>query len=97
MTAHSSLVKVPPSSAPATWMYLKSSGLLNIMRFLVNSTRQSITLVFNQVSLDMHGAQYTCHVTSPYGTQERNITVITEGETVTTLGLVLWKVLILVA
>ena len=47
---------------------------------LVNSTRQSITLVFNQVSLDMHGAQYTCHVTSPYGTQERNITVITEGE-----------------
>ena len=47
---------------------------------LATSTSSTRALVFSRVSLDMHGAQYTCHVTSPYGTQERNITVTTEGK-----------------
>ena len=64
---------------------------------LANSTSQPITLVFNQVSLDMHGAQYTCHVTSPYGIQERTITVITEGEMLLSWASIIsyWKVLFL--
>ena len=64
---------------------------------LVNSTRQTITLVFNKVTLDVHGAQYTCRVTSPYGIQERTITVVTEGEMLLSWASIIsyWKVLFL--
>ena len=65
--------------------YINCSSDLDVTRIDWISHRRgystrSLGLLFDQVTLDMHGAQYTCRVTSPYGVQERTITVVTEGK-----------------
>ena len=50
-----------------------------------NSSSQSLTLLLDPVSADHHNTQYTCRVTSPYGTQEETINV-----TVQSKFLILW-------
>jgi len=47
---------------------------------VVNSNSQSLTLPLNPVSVDHHNTQYTCRVTSPYGTQEETINNTVQSE-----------------
>ena len=44
------------------------------------SAVEQLSLVFNPVNDSMHGRQYTCRVTSPYGIQEETIQVTAESK-----------------
>jgi len=47
---------------------------------VANSNSQSLTLPLNPVSVDHHNSQYTCRVTSPYGTQEETVNITVQSE-----------------
>lgn len=45
-----------------------------------SSTQPQIGLSFSPVNDSVHGRQYTCRVTTPYGMQEKNITIFVQGK-----------------
>jgi len=45
-----------------------------------SSSVEQLSLVFNPVNDSIHGRQYTCRVTSPYGIQEETIQVTAESK-----------------
>ena len=47
---------------------------------VVTSSSQSLTLLLDPVSADHHNTQYTCRVTSPYGTQEKTINITVQSK-----------------
>ena len=46
---------------------------------IVNSTASQLDLSFNPVNDSIHGRQYTCRVTTPYGIQEKRLTIQIRG------------------
>jgi hypothetical protein len=47
---------------------------------IMSSSSSAIDLSFNPVNDSIHGRQYTCRVTTPYGVQEQNVTIIVQGK-----------------
>ena len=47
---------------------------------VTTSSSQSLTLLLDPVSADHHNTQYTCRVTSPYGTQEETIDITVQSK-----------------
>jgi len=47
---------------------------------VVNSTSQSLTLLLDPVSVDHHNTQYTCRVSTPYGSQEKTINITVQSK-----------------
>ena len=47
---------------------------------IVNSSSSSIDLSFSPVNDSIHGRQYTCRVTTPYGVQQQNVTITVQGK-----------------
>jgi len=47
---------------------------------VVNSTSQSLTLLLDPVSADHHNTQYTCRVSTPYGSQEKTINITVQSK-----------------
>ena len=47
---------------------------------VVSSTATVAELVLNQVNDSIHEVEYTCRVTSPYGSEERSTTVVVSGK-----------------
>lgn len=45
-----------------------------------NSSSSSIDLSFSPVNDSIHGRQYTCRVTTPYGVQQQNVTITVQGK-----------------
>ena len=46
---------------------------------VVSSTSSQLDLSFNPVNDSMHGRQYRCRVTTPYGIQEERLTIQITG------------------
>ena len=44
-----------------------------------STSRQELELEFNPVNDTIHGREYTCRVTSPYGSQEETVSIVAEG------------------
>ena len=49
-------------------------------KVLVSSLSSQIGLSFSPVNDSVHGRQYTCRVTTQYGVQEKNVTILVQGE-----------------
>ena len=47
---------------------------------VANSNSQSLTLLLDPVSANHDNTQYTCRVTSPYGTQEETVNITVQSE-----------------
>lgn len=49
-------------------------------KVVVSSSSQQIGLSFSPVNDSIHGRQYTCRVTTQYGLQEKNVTILVHGK-----------------
>ena len=47
---------------------------------VASSSNQSLTLLLDPVSADHHNTQYTCRVSTPYGTQEKTINITVQSK-----------------
>ena len=46
---------------------------------VASSSSPQIGLSFSPVNDSIHGRQYTCRVTTPYGLQQKNVTILVQG------------------
>ena len=49
-------------------------------KVLVSSSASQISLPFIPVNDSVHGRQYTCRVTTRYGTQEKSVVILVQGK-----------------
>ena len=56
---------------------------------LSNTGQQELELTFNPVPDTIHNSEYSCRVTSPYGTQEASHRVTAEGRVVITCTMII--------
>jgi len=47
---------------------------------VINSSSQSLALLLDPVTVNHHNTQYTCRITSPYGTQEETINITVQSK-----------------
>ena len=52
---------------------------LHNFQILAYSSSPELSLIFNPVNDSVHGNEYTCQVTTPYGIQEQTVQVIAQG------------------
>ena len=64
------------SQSTVQWLEIYEWGTTT----LVTSTGEAAILHLGPVTLDMHGAQYMCRITGPYGVQERLIVADIQSE-----------------
>ena len=49
-------------------------------KVIVTSSSPQLGLSFSPVNDSIHGRQYTCRVTTQFGIQEKNVTVLVQGK-----------------